>query len=97
MNEKFEKNLVAQFNSLINLQRKKKHPCEINLIINYARFFVMKFILIEVGNKRIRKVANLLVNNVINFKSTIYGRFYLNSLEGGDSILINVLNSEDIK
>ncbi len=97
MNGKFDHNSIEKWETGINLQGKKTHPCKIELIKNDPKFFILKIILKEGRNRQIRRIAQLLNYKVIDLKRTDFGSFSLNGLKEGKWRLIKTFNYGDIK
>ena len=96
INGKINQNLIKLWQAGIFLQGKRTFPCQIKIIKEDSKFFVIKIILKEGRNRQIRRVANSLGYEVIDLKRTDFGGFSLEGLREGDWRLIKNFNFGEI-
>ena len=91
INDKVDQNSIEKFQAGINLRIKKTNHYKIKILMNRGKFLNIKVILKEGMDRQIRRVSNLLVYKIADFKMTAFGGFYLDELRVGDWRLSKLL------
>ena len=92
----FKNNDLQNWRKGVNIDGKKTHPCEIEIIEKNSKFFALNITLFEGRNRQIRKIASSFGYKVIDLKRVNFANIPLGNLKEGEWKTLNISTFKNI-